>query len=1171
MGSAKYPEIHVPRASAAWQSPPHRPGDDAAGMEQPYLTSFTLPYGGVPPPLLAAAGHPVRVYGGGVPPRSAAIDPSGAAAPPAGAIPLPGARRAPRSDSDSLDGGSTLMPHSVSHAVHEGSDSATAVSPPRSFGGVSPASSHMFASSSPEAGAGSAGAGGNNGNFAPGSHGAGGSAPRAELMDAAQKLVAKAMQVDHCAAGVAPAPAPTDGGSGVPTRPVPRLCFHLGGTPAQVAHARGIVLQEMPLPSQVVLKVPRTDLVAPGGGTAPGSDVLRGDVRQRLGEIMQASGTNISVSQLETRGVDVAAGLEADRSAVLTIVGSVEAIEFARVRVLVLLDELSQLHVESVELDRKLLYASSGRKRAAIQAIEQDTETSVYMTCPFAGLLGGTCTPAILSQRNVVYVSGAFYNVQRAREMLLQLVSGASKSLVSRSAVLLPRKADRLLGEQLEELRAVMLDNGTFIEMPPLGSQGTQTVVYGTSRVDVERSIRSLMQLVSPYYVASVWLGVGTYDPLGLGTGNADTSVITALLVHIAAHSGAEVALHERRIDLVGHDAEVRGALQQLLSAPALKHYKTEFRFQLELANEHREFISGKKNGKINKIMEQCDVRIKFEPFNDYNFFIEVSGTELDGTLQGLGLLQEELPAEMSFHVPEAYHKRIIGVGGKNIQRIMKKYGVYVKFSNADEFAALGGYIDNEDNVIARTPSKNAMNLENLKNSVMELVSPKDKDFVTEAVYVPHKYHRMLLGKRASALRETERVTRCVIRFTRREAASDVVLVYGPESQIPAAVQMLLRHVPLVVELGLPPSRELAQLLDAPDFASYVSRAQKELGVSVSVAARSPECLLRFELSRAGIGMLPVARSMLDELCAAHSVPMHVPSASAAASAAPGTAPSSAAPSAAPGSAPPFASRFAPPNAALGQGLGAPAAPGVDTFHHGAAATAASVAAAGTRHDEPVPTAPAPTDIKALFEQPNTHPSSAPYEPASTSPHLMSPFYTPGYSESGGLSSDVWGAPLPTIPNRGNSTSSNSMLSPFSASAVPFRFPLRDPGAIPSVSSAPMHAPRPIERPHSSSMSSAQGVELGGGSAGASRPTALHHAPPGAGAGGLGNDIDGFAPIDDRVPVSSLGPIGSSERHSGHHRPGTSSASRISPSLSTHADGMDEVSRVLAQIAFDKR
>lgn len=122
--------------------------------------------------------------------------------------------------------------------------------------------------------------------------------------------------------------------------------------------------------------------------------------------------------------------------------------------------------------------------------------------------------------------------------------------------------------------------------------------------------------------------------------------------------------------------------------------------------------------------MQTTNVKIKFETFNDHNFLIDISGPD-SSVLAGLSLLQEELPAEISFHVPEAYHKRIIGVGGRSIQRIMKKYGVYVKFSNAEEFAALGGYNDNDDNVIARTPAKNAGSLENLKQSVMELVSPK--------------------------------------------------------------------------------------------------------------------------------------------------------------------------------------------------------------------------------------------------------------------------------------------------------------------------------------------------------------------------------------------------------------------------------------------------------------
>lgn len=133
--------------------------------------------------------------------------------------------------------------------------------------------------------------------------------------------------------------------------------------------------------------------------------------------------------------------------------------------------------------------------------------------------------------------------------------------------------------------------------------------------------------------------------------------------------------------------------------------------------------------------MQTTNVKIKFETFNEHNFLIDISGNDAS-VLQGLALLQEELPAEISFHVPESYHKRIIGVGGRSIQRIMKKYGVYVKFSNAEEFAAMGGYNDNEDNVVARTPAKNAMNLENLKQSVMELVNPKVR-FTADSISLP--------------------------------------------------------------------------------------------------------------------------------------------------------------------------------------------------------------------------------------------------------------------------------------------------------------------------------------------------------------------------------------------------------------------------------------------------
>ena len=40
--------------------------------------------------------------------------------------------------------------------------------------------------------------------------------------------------------------------------------------------------------------------------------------------------------------------------------------------------------------------------------------------------------------------------------------------------------------------------------------------------------------------------------------------------------------------------------------------------------------------------------------------------------------------------------------------------------------------IADEDNVVARTPAKNAINLDNLKQSVMELVNPKVSFFFAQ-------------------------------------------------------------------------------------------------------------------------------------------------------------------------------------------------------------------------------------------------------------------------------------------------------------------------------------------------------------------------------------------------------------------------------------------------------
>lgn len=172
-----------------------------------------------------------------------------------------------------------------------------------------------------------------------------------------------------------------------------------------------------------------------------------------------------------------------------------------------------------------------------------------------------------------------------------------------------------------------------------------------------------------------------------------------------------------------------------------------QIRVKIELANEHKEFVSGKKNGKINKIMTQSNVQIIFDSFREYNFDIDVIAPNYEAMKQGLGLVEQEMPASISFHVPDQYHKRIIGIGGQHIQRIMKKHSVFVKFSNAMDRGGINREDDDVkvDNVICRTPARNAQNLELVKSEILDMVdravSRQDEHFHAQIATPTNSHH----------------------------------------------------------------------------------------------------------------------------------------------------------------------------------------------------------------------------------------------------------------------------------------------------------------------------------------------------------------------------------------------------------------------------------------------
>lgn len=286
-----------------------------------------------------------------------------------------------------------------------------------------------------------------------------------------------------------------------------------------------------------------------------------------------------------------------------------------------------------------------------------------------------------------------------------------------------------MLLERSEDIKQIMTDNGTFIQFPLVGSQTATVQIFGDQRPAIQRTVRSLMALAVHVYSTSYWL-----LPMNFMPPNLLPSQIIPVLESICRETACESNFKNNCFEFHGLEADMRRAVTLIGEKDIVRPFGHEIHFQIELANEHRDFISGKKNGKINKIMQLSNVVIKFENFNDFNFLIGLQGGDTSA-LQGLTYLQEELPAEISFHVPEVYHKRIIGVGGKTIQKIMKKFGTFVKFSNQEEFAAIGGYQENDDNVLARTPAKNANNLEHLRQAIMELVAQKVRRSLYSGLY----------------------------------------------------------------------------------------------------------------------------------------------------------------------------------------------------------------------------------------------------------------------------------------------------------------------------------------------------------------------------------------------------------------------------------------------------
>lgn len=514
----------------------------------------------------------------------------------------------------------------------------------------------------------------------------------------------------------------------------------------------------------------------------------------------------------------------------VAIYGDILSSEHAKARVLIHIDTLLGRVVDGTKLELSCHQLVCGRHRKNIKLIESSTGTAIYFPPPFSQMYRYCPPKATRRDPADIFITGETPQaIELAKQKLHETVQRIR--LYVKDVTIPAAKIDSILLGRLDKVRKILEANGTYIMFPPLASQRNMVRVQGSEGLHVERTVREIMSLAGQFYSAGWYIQQPESRQL---PGPAD---IRTMLGDICANSEADLSFDKMTFTVTGSDDAVKSALMVISEIKFVAQSQYQIRVKIELANEHKEFVSGKKNGKINKIMGQSNVQIIFDGFNEYNFNIDVMAAGYESMKQGLTLVEQEMPASISFHVPDQYHKRIIGIGGQHIQRIMKKHSVFVKFSNAMDRGGMGREDDDikVDNVICRTPARNAQNLDAVKNEILEMVDRADSEYTSQIVSVDRLYHRQLIA-RLPEIDELEQKYNCKINFPSTEQASDEVTVNGPQWQVPHCVDEFLGMVPDKHELILARSPELIKFLESPEFAhDLVPKLKNQHEVEVTV------------------------------------------------------------------------------------------------------------------------------------------------------------------------------------------------------------------------------------------------------------------------------------------------------------------------------------------------
>lgn len=289
--------------------------------------------------------------------------------------------------------------------------------------------------------------------------------------------------------------------------------------------------------------------------------------------------------------------------------------------------------------DRTKVPIIAGRRQINFSRLSDQFEVNIYH-----------CGPFILSEGvdqadSTVVISGKPDNVIAAKKELLNIAKRKLNSLKSKDIRIDSEKFLFLLSSAKQRLAKLMQDCGFQIK-----SSQARSEIRGEMFLTLQAESDAILEYALKRFT-DLLMEVGSLCvPFSAGALN---SAFVQTFMRQAANYKVHTSFISNYLTVVGKHkdllafARTLGGSKILLSVPGAKSRK----FMIDMAAEYEEFITGKKSGKINKIVKSCGCNIELTNPTAERLRVEVSCNIMDGAVEGYAQLMASVINTFVFYV----------------------------------------------------------------------------------------------------------------------------------------------------------------------------------------------------------------------------------------------------------------------------------------------------------------------------------------------------------------------------------------------------------------------------------------------------------------------------------------------------------------------------------------